>query len=249
MESSAMKDGNFEINAGLDSQKLAAQFQAVRRIHAANFLAPAAAEVLASSLRETDYRTFVVTNEEEVATPPGEEGRLSAEEVAEVYDIACEGARNGFASFYESDRALSDTAASSDEAMRTAYERCVEFLGSEAFLSFVRNVTGQEKVSRVEVRATRFRPGHFLLFHNGTFAADTTGKRRFVFELNLTPQWRPEWGGMLELRGREGHDIEGVLPCFNCLDLFEFPRGYWVSQVTPYAHASRYALTGAIYAD
>jgi Rps23 Pro-64 3,4-dihydroxylase Tpa1-like proline 4-hydroxylase len=66
------------------------------------------------------------------------------------------------------------------------------------------------------------------------------------FQLNLTPEWRPEWGGLLEFRGT-GHSIEGILPRFNSLDIYTFPQGHWIGAVAPYARGPRLAIAGRLY--
>jgi SM-20-related protein len=231
---------SFQINTALATHELAEQFNTRRCVHVSNFLPHAVATALGRHLVDsTPYQTYVVANEDEMTTNPGQDSVLTAEDEREMLEVACDGARNGFASYFEANRSLSPS----------AFSDFVQFLSSPVFLNFARDVTGIGEIARAEVQATRFRAGHFQLFSNGTFSADPTGKRRINFELNLTHQWRPEWGGMLEMRGHHGYEVEAVMPCFNSLSLFAFPRGYWISQVTPFAHASRYAISGSLYAD
>lgn len=240
----------FAINPRLKADVLAEQFKDARRVHIADFLPHQTAEALSRYLVDRmAYRTFIVANEDEFATALADGSLLTDDEQKEIFELACDGARNGFASCFEASRSLSNPEALEREASRPdVYQDCVEFFNSDSFLEFARSVSGVS-VNRAEMHATQFRPGHFVLFNSGTASADPSGKRRMNFELNLTHQWRPEWGGMLEMRGKEGHQIEAVMPCFNCLELFAFPKGYWISQVTPFAHAFRYAVAGSLYAD
>lgn len=240
---------DFNFNPDLPQERLRAQFRAGKRVHVENFLVPAAAEALSRHLMEgTPYQTYVTADLEEMATAPGPESVLGPNEEKEIFEIACEGARNGFASYFEANRSLLNAVEMQDFDFGT-HAACTEFLYSPEFLSLIERISGLEGLSRIDWQATRFRSGHFVTFNSGTDSADQSGKRRLNFELNLTRQWRPEWGGMLEMRGDEGHQIEAVMPCFNSLDLFTFPRGYWISQVTPFALATRYAISGSIYAD
>ena len=239
-----------DINSALSLERLTSQFQSDKRLHITNFLPYASADALSRYLLESmAYQTYVVANRSSLGTPPGDGSVLTSEEEREMLEFACDGARNGFASYFESDRSLEEPEASGTPAVAGIYADCVAFLNSPRFLEFVSTITGITNLKRAEVRATRFRAGHFQLFSNGTWSADTTGKRRLNFELNLTHQWRPEWGGLLEMRGHEGHQIEGVMPCFNSLELFAFPRGYWISQVAPFAAAARYGISGSLYVE
>lgn len=250
MNATVRENKLFQINPVLVPEKLAEQFQARRSVHVTNFLPYAVATALSRHLVDCmAYQTYVVANEDEMATSPGEESILTPDDEREMLDVACEGARNGFASYFEANGRLRVPDPAEESSVITPFNDFVQFLNSSAFLDFARKVTGLDKIQRVDAHATRFRGGHFVLFNNGTFSADVSGKRRVNFELNLTQQWRPEWGGMLEMRGDEGYQIEAVMPCFNCLDLFAFPKGYWISQVTPFAHASRYAIFGSLFVE
>ena len=61
--------------------------------------------------------------------------------------------------------------------------------------------------------------------------------------LNLTPMWRPEWGGVLQFLDSSGHIEEGYVPTFNALNLFRVPMPHFVSLVAPYG-GLRYSVTG-----
>src|SRR5213075_2019905 len=117
----------------------------------------------------------------------------------------------------------------------------------EAFLKLMREVTGFDRLCRVATQATRFRPGHFISFHSGTCASDRTLKRRVSFSLNLTPEWRPDRGGLLEFRRKEGDVIEAYMSVFNSLDVIVFPLGWWISTVARFSQDPIYAVAGRIY--
>ena len=68
-------------------------------------------------------------------------------------------------------------------------------------------------------------------------------KRLAAYTLNLCPQWRAEWGGMLCFPGEDGR-TEDFLPGWNTFNLFRVPQFHFVSFVAPYASAGRYSITG-----
>ncbi|MFX9023862.1 2OG-Fe(II) oxygenase family protein, partial [Acinetobacter baumannii] len=73
-------------------------------------------------------------------------------------------------------------------------EAVYDFINSEIGLSFLRTLTGDDRIAYVDAQATRYLPGHFLTEHDD----EADGKHRlFAFVLNLTPRWRVDWGGLL----------------------------------------------------
>jgi SM-20-related protein len=119
--------------------------------------------------------------------------------------------------------------------------RVCEFLNSNAFLEFARDVTGISDIAVVDAQATLFRPGHFLTSHDDSQA----GKERLAaYVLNFTPRWRVDWGGVLQFIDADGHVAEGFTPTFNALNLLRVPQKHCVSYVTPAAQGGRYSITG-----
>lgn len=151
------------------------------------------------------------------------------------------GARRGFQYVYETIRISED-----------ARERAVRGLPVDALLDRFntpealegwRRLTGNPCVALVDGQATRYAPGHFLTRHHD----DVVGKNRIAaYVLNLSPEWRAEWGGLLLFHGPDGEVIEGFVPRFNTLNLFRVPQDHSVSVVAPYAPYPRLAITGWI---
>jgi Rps23 Pro-64 3,4-dihydroxylase Tpa1-like proline 4-hydroxylase len=116
-----------------------------------------------------------------------------------------------------------------------------EFLNSPAMLDFVRTVTGAGEIAFADAQATRYRRGHFLTAHDD----GVEGKSRVAaFVFNLTRDWRPDWGGILNFTGADGHIDGGFTPSFNALNIFAVPQPHHVSVIAPYAGASRISVTG-----
>ncbi len=116
-----------------------------------------------------------------------------------------------------------------------------EFLNSRRFLTFIREVTGDETIGFADAQATCYESGHFLTCHDD----NVDGKnRRCAFVLNLTREWQPDWGGALQFFGDDGHVEEAFLPTFNALNMFRVPQRHSVSIVAPFAGAPRLSITG-----
>lgn len=216
-----------------------------------NFLPANIAEGLYTHLRnDVRWRTYLIANQRLLSATSDPCG-LADE--SEIRDFVYEGARNGFASLHDADRPFpEDIPGSMSPAQGNEQSRLTAFydlMRSTSFIELTRQVVGVQDISAVAVQATRFRPGHFVGFHGATWSADKTGLRRASFFVNLTPAWRPEWGGMLEFRRDERGTLEGLSPSFNSLDVIAFPHGYWISAVAPFAGEPRFALSGRLYSS
>lgn len=117
--------------------------------------------------------------------------------------------------------------------------RLAAFLNSQDFVAFIRDVTGLDSVVCISSAATLFKPLDYLTIHDDGRAPG----KQVAFVLNLTPSWRPDWGGALQFFDRDDHIEEGFLPTFNALNLFRVPRRHSVSQVAAFG-GSRYSVSG-----
>ena len=116
-----------------------------------------------------------------------------------------------------------------------------EFLNGEPFLDFARTLTGASDIGFADAQATRYGPSHFLTLHDD----DVSGKnRRAAFVLNLTEDWREDWGGYLQFFDEAGHVVGAYKPLFNVLNVFRVPARHSVGVVAPFARAPRYSITG-----
>lgn len=117
----------------------------------------------------------------------------------------------------------------------------VAYLNGEAFLSLMREATGEPRIAMADAQLTRFRKGHFLTEHDDT----AEGKNRFyAYVLGLTPGWRIDWGGLLAFHDAEGNVAEAFTPRFNTLNLLKVPAPHSVTQVALSAGADRVSVTG-----
>lgn len=256
----------FELDSKLNPEKLHEEFRKDGRLRIRNFLqAPSANQLYQNLAHDVSWRMFLIANESLMGTPPGEPVGTNVDEEREIFNTAYEGARSGFACAFDADRlfaedveapevaaeaaALVPVPPRSDVDLTPTLSSLEAFLESSAVIDLLRRVTGMTGVESlvVRTRAMRLRPGHFATFHAGTWSADRTGKRRAAFYLNLTPEWRPEWGGMLEFRTRDADTVDAYVPSFNTLDLLAFPQGHWISPVAPFAGGPVLMIAGRIY--
>ncbi len=122
----------------------------------------------------------------------------------------------------------------------------LESFNNSLSLGFLRDITGDPDVRKVEFQATYYASGHFLKRHNDT--AKTGDDRRYACVVGLTKEWQSDWGGLLQFVDDNKVSLS-FTPSFNSCIIFKVPRDHQVSYVAPYASKPRYALTGWLRAD
>jgi Rps23 Pro-64 3,4-dihydroxylase Tpa1-like proline 4-hydroxylase len=109
------------------------------------------------------------------------------------------------------------------------------------FLAFARAVTARSQIELADAQATLYRPGDFLHIHDDIFAEK---KRLAAYVLNLTPRWKPEWGGLLGFVDSDDHVKHAYTPSWNALNILAVPQRHFVSMVAPFGTEGRYSVTG-----
>lgn len=117
----------------------------------------------------------------------------------------------------------------------------LDLFNTEAFLSFARRLTRDDRIAFSDGQVTRYLPGHFLNRHSD---ANPRTERLYAYVLNLSPGWRAEWGGLLQFVDEGGEITETFTPSFGALNVFAVPQMHAVSTVAPFAGGPRYSVTG-----
>ncbi len=120
-----------------------------------------------------------------------------------------------------------------------------EFLNTPEMLDFTRTITGESTVIKHDAQATLYARGHFLNVHDDT---GDSAERRAAYVMGFTKNWRLDWGGNL-LFLDDGEIGRGFVPSFNTLTLFKVPRQHIVTQVSNFAGAGRFSITGWLRDD
>lgn len=165
---------------------------------------------------------------------------LSAEQKAAMGNAAARAAgRGGFAFLYGQYPLV--------EACRQQWHpghplyRLLEDINSPETIGFARAVSGHDDIVRADAQATLYAGGHFLTEHDDLVASEG---RRLAYVLNMARDWRPDWGGYLNILDEKGDIVAGFMPRFNTLNLFLVPLRHQVSLVAPFAPLGRLAITG-----
>lgn len=240
-----------KIDPALSPKSMQSAFKRLGRLHIPGILAERSAHDLYRVLAaETHWVCATTVKGTNVDIPIDMFEALSDQQkrdfMNEAYAEACVTLLRGDNLHYMFDTLRIDTPLIKGEAVAPAYVSVHEFLNSASFLNFIRDLTGDDRATFVDSRATRFRKGHYLTAHDDL----EPGKSRlYAYVLNLTPDWRPDWGGMLQFIDADGHLAEAYAPRMNALNIFAVPQNHSVGMVTPMAGADRYSITGWIRSE
>ncbi|TRY30622.1 2OG-Fe(II) oxygenase family protein [Aliiglaciecola sp. M165] len=120
-------------------------------------------------------------------------------------------------------------------------QEAFEFLNAPATLDAIKKISGFDDIVAASAQVTRYHPGNFLTRHNDINANE---ERRVAYVLNLTPDWHPDWGGLLQFYQADGTPRDAWAPMFNSLALFDVNHVHAVTYVAPYATKPRFSITG-----
>ena len=228
------------LSPALDAAALHAAFRAKRRLHIPGVLDPESAEAVVAAMEAFDHWKISVSAGGEffelplsgrVAAEPGKQGWIDQARV--------DGADARMQYIFDTRRLDMEPG----EAPRDAVSEVPGFLNGPGFIAFVRGVTGDDRIDFADAQSTRYRPGHVLTGHDDA----SPGKNRlYAYVLNLTRDWRSDWGGVLAFEGADGHIEAGFAPAFNALNLFAVPMSHAVTQVASFAPRDRLSITGCL---
>lgn len=116
-------------------------------------------------------------------------------------------------------------------------------MNSPEFINFLNEITGLQLVGLNTLFLSKYKNGSFLSPHSDK------GNGKLAFVLNITPQWKPQYGGILHFMNDERTEIiNSFVPEFNSFVIFNVPEPHgiphFVSHVAPNVRFNRYAITG-----
>jgi len=223
----------------LDAQPLRKDLADLGRCQAVDIFDAAQAGRLAQAAAAAEFKLSVNSGPKSMDLVLAELEQLNPDQREQMTALIHAGAQKGFQYCFDSYR-LSDLVDEGRLMAGPLFEFYRE-LNSAPVLESLRGLAQDPDIAFCDAQVTRYRPGHFLTQHDDEVA----GKHRsLAFVLNLTPQWRTDWGGVLLFHGPEGRVEGGYAPRFNALNLFKVPQAHSVSLVAPFAAQSRLSITG-----
>ena len=248
-DESTLTQPSLELGMSPDRDRHCTEFSTNRRTRVVDFLKPAEALRLYRHLdRDVQWHSFLAADGKLLAASPGPNGSYSAELEKAMFERAVASARNGLSFWYEANRLFAEDLPNGAVVVESPgtpmLTQLHHTLNSAPFLDLLRAITGIGAIAATQIQATRHRAGHFASFVTAPPAAPGVCA---AFAINMTLEWMPEWGGLREFSGKRDYSVEAYIPSFNVLDIFALPQGHWISQVTPFASASRLEISGRIY--
>lgn len=234
------KNESLMIDPLLNAADMADAFANFGRVHIPGFLMDSSAQRLHQALTEERlWMCSTTSTGTNIDIPVEHFDRFTPEQAAGFVTLAHAEARDGFHYMFDNVR-ISDAVIKA-EPILSAFADFYAFVNSEAFLGFVRTLTGDVRPAYVDAQATRYEPGHYLTQHDDEKPG---AGRLYAYVMNLTPRWRTDWGGLLTFTDSDGHVAEAYTPKWNALNLFRVPTDHAVSSVTPFAGGARLSITG-----
>ena len=227
------------LNPTHDLAALAERYRIKHRLQIRDLLEDDSAERILQELARTPWGIAYNQAAQVVELDAQALAKLTPEEGARLTNAVFDGARAGYQfiyAYYPLFRAYFTPGAT-----RIGLFDVYEFINSEPFLQFIRQLTGRSGIRWADAQATNFRAGHFLKFHTDELPEHA---RAAAYVLNFTKSWGRDWGGYLQFFN-ERYDIEeGYRPVFNALNIFTVPADHSVSMVANYVTADRLSITG-----
>ena len=228
------------INTALDLARWRAQLARDGRTQVEDYLQPDAAEALHACLaRDVPWTLAYRDGPEPQVLDHAAWSALDAAGRRAVYERCYALAERDYAFAYESYMMVRAYKEGRDAGL--LLHRVLEFFNSPEYLAFARALTDNRDIRRANAQATRYRAGQFLKQHNDYEAEEG---RQFAYVLNLTREWQPDWGGLLQFIDDRGRVVETLMPRYNTLSIFKVPAHHCVTLVAPWARGERHAITG-----
>lgn len=245
---------SLQLNPNLDTSKIATAFDLTKRVRIDDVLETGSAEAIFDCLR--NYTAWELC----YSGSNGEPMRASNQElvnmtVDEITTIAT-GVHKRSATSYQYIHKffpMVDLITSGKVTENSMLFDIATFLNSPQFIKFARDITGNQKLVKIDPHANLYEPSHFKNLHDDMRVdknARDRSVRRYAVVLGFTKNWSVNWGGNMNFYpGQNPTSAESCYPGFNSLTIFEVPALHRVSMVMPFAAKGRYTITGWLRED
>lgn len=194
-----------------------------------------AEKLLQELVKKTSFENLFDINGEVVSMSDAQLAALSAEQRNQLFEGIQISASKGEGQLYSKAKIDFESSRFNNPVSWSV----LEWLNSAAMLELVSDVTGKSDLSYAVCDVVRLTKGHFL----GGPALDNKDKK-ICFIIDLIPEWKLNWGGLLHLHSV--YDGCGVTftPEFNSMVLFDASFDYSITYLANYIKYNRYSLLG-----
>lgn len=245
---------SLQLNANLDTSKIAADFKLTKRVRINDVLEAGSAEAILSCLQTYTAWELAYTGPDSKPMRVSHQNliEMSADELTE---IATGVHKRGATSYQYIHKffPMVDLITSGKVTDNSMLFDISTFLNSAPFITLARDITGNSKLVKLDPHANLYEPSHFKNLHDDMRTdknARDRSVRRYAVVLGFTKNWSVNWGGNMSFYpGPNPVSGESSYPCFNSLEIFEIPALHRVSMIMPFAAKGRYTITGWLRED
>ena len=239
----------FQINPNLDIDSLKKTFQQNKKVVISNFLTEESADILynffAKDMPEDWWKASYMNHNRSASDGYDDDNVSMTPRSTENYPLIKQKLIESQKAFLNGNFSYFFDRTTTDHVDGCTCIECQyrEFLEKESTLKWFSNLIDDEISSVGEFFASRFLPNHFLSPHHDH------EKGKIATVLNLSKNWKPEWGGCLHFMDSDYKTVtRHVQPSFNKLSLFDIPSSngipHYVSHVVPGCKLGRISYTG-----
>jgi Rps23 Pro-64 3,4-dihydroxylase Tpa1-like proline 4-hydroxylase len=172
--------------------------------------------------------------------------QMNSEQINRCAQQAIERARHGEFSFLYHTYMMISAYQQRRNPELIALHKLTEALNQAPWLNVMRELANDPAILKTSAQATRYTAGQFLTTHNDSAEGEL---RYLAYVIQLTRDWRSDWGGLLQFMDDKRHITDTVTPQYNSIALFKTPRLHCVSPVANYAAGERLTITGWLRGD
>jgi SM-20-related protein len=224
------------LNPDIDWERVTTEYQQDKRTRIDQVLVQSDAELLHDYLnKKAVYNLAFTQNEQNAELTEKEFLALGRAEIQRIQMHMHEQASRGIGFCYS--RLLATKDLNTENPVKALHA----LLNTDEVKQKFAMVTGSEPFKFVSSQATKYAKGQYLTRHNDINPAEG---RAVAYVIGLTPQWHPDWGGLLQFYYPDGRTRDAWEPRFNSISLFDVSHVHAVTFVTPFALKNRYSVTG-----
>lgn len=194
-------------------------------------------EVIQHIVRNIEFKNAFISQQQVRMLSDAEIQAMPQEEQQKVFTEVHQNASNGFGFLYGSHKVDKDF----DRAKHQVITKVYDWLNAESTLESIRDILGDSSIVSANCQVTRYSQGQFLTRHDDVNAKEG---RRVAYVISLTPDWHPDWGGLLQFYTKEGEPTNSFSPKFNSMTMFDVKHPHSVTYLAPYIKYYRYSITG-----
>lgn len=225
-----------KLNSILNWPSIKQEYTQDKRLQVQDWLEPSSATELADSVSNIAFNLAITQQRKPGELTQQQLRMLNNHERQALFEQVHKDAANGIGFVYE--RSL---ITAKNQNTPVLIRSIHELMNSSTVIEKIKDLSGYDDITHASMQATAYRKGCFLTRHNDI---NPNEGRRVAYVINLTRNWHPDWGGLLQFYHSDGTPRDAWAPKFNSLSLFDVKHVHAVTYVTPFANSVRYALTG-----